>query len=165
MSTLEIATLERHIEAILAEYPELQDDETLRADMLEGSTEIGEILTRLTRKARHAAAMAGACATEIADLEVRQSRFERQEKGARALLLRIMETANLRKMELPIATLSIRDGQPSVVITDEHAIPPKWTRTKVEPDRARIKEALKNNVAIPGAALSNGAPSLMMKVK
>ncbi len=36
MTLIDIARLSREIEAIIAEYPELADDEQLRADMLEG---------------------------------------------------------------------------------------------------------------------------------
>lgn len=56
---------------------------------------------------------------------------------------------NTRKVEI-----SFRKSE-SVNITDEKIIPSEYIRTKIEtaPDKTAIKEALKNNIQIPGAAL------------
>ena len=69
-----------------------------------------------------------------------------------------MNTAELKRAELPEATLSVRSGQPKVLIINEQEIPDEYMRIKKEPDKTRIKAALSGNQNVPGAALSNVEP-------
>lgn len=165
MNRIELATLERTIRDFIDANPELADDDQLRADMLEGELEIDRVLARLVRSEREAAAMAGACETQAQELTIRRDRFALRGKAYRAAMLNVMDAADLRKFELPQATLSVRGGQPSVVLTDEGAIPGDFIRVKKEPDRKAIKEALIAGLRVAGAALSNGAPSLTIRSK
>lgn len=165
MNTLEIAHLEREIENLIASYPELAEDETLRADMVAGSTDAEAILSRIMDRMQEAETMAFAIQKRINDLDARQKAFDRRGEAMRALALRVMTAAQLRKMQLPEATLSIRVNPPSVVIHDESEIPSEFTRAEIKIDRAKIKEALKAGQIVPGASLSNGSESLSVRVK
>lgn len=167
MNPLNIAALEREIDALLIDYPELTEDETLRADMIEGSTDAMKILGRVVEHMQEAEAMAAAVAKRVADLSSRQESFNRKGDAMRKLALRIMNAANLRKMHLPEATLSIRAVAPSIVITDATQLPEEFTVTKTEtrPDRQKIKEALQEGKIIPGACLSNGSETLSVRSK
>jgi len=164
---LDIAALEREIENLIASYPELAEDETLRADMIAGSTQSEEVLSKVVNRMQEAEAMVSAIIKRKNDLDARAARFDRQADAMRALAFRIMQAANLRKMPLPEATLSIRVNPPSVVISDESQIPAEFTITKTETriDRAKLKEALKDGATVPGACLSNGSESLSVRSK
>lgn len=165
MNVMDVARLSREIEALIAEYPELADDEQLRADMLEGETSIDDVLTRIVRREREAQAFAGGIKSEMDDLASRLVRYERRGQAMRDLAMRVLSAADLSKKELPIATLSVRAGQPKVVVIDEDAIPDSYFRFSRSPDKTRIKDAIKAGEPVPGAVLSNGEPSLSLRVK
>ena len=84
----------------------------------------------------------------------------------RALMFSALQWADLRKAELPEATLSIRDGVAKVVIVDEAQIPDDFMRIRKEPNKTAIKDALISGMQeVPGAAMSNIEPVLMLRVK
>jgi mannitol-specific phosphotransferase system IIBC component len=155
----------QQIAALLLTYPELAEDEILRADTIEAETEAHDLLRKIEQARQDATAMAGAVATLIAGLELRLGRFERREKAMRELAFKIMQVANLKRIELAEATLSTINGQQRVVITDESLIPDILCRFKKEPDKTKIKEALKAGNKVLGAVLSNAEPHLMIRTK
>jgi len=168
MHLLDITQVEREIEALLAEYPELSEDETLRADMLEGETDAYALLGRIVNRIREAETMEAAIAQRVADLEARKSREAARNQAMRSLAFRIMRAAKLPKAVLPEATLSIRVTPPKVDIADltmliEQA--PHLTRTRIEPDKTAIKEALQAGAEVPGARLSNGVETLSVRTR
>lgn len=82
----------------------------------------------------------------------------------RVLAQRIMEAGDIRKLELPEATLSIRVVPPSLVITDEASLPDWAWRVKREPDKAAIKDRMKAGDFVPGVEMSNGGTTLSVRV-
>jgi hypothetical protein len=83
----------------------------------------------------------------------------------RNLMLRLLQAAHLKKLEMPEATLSVRLGVPRVVIVDETEIPDEFCRIKKEPDKTKIKAALSEFKPVPGATLSNAEDGLTVRVK
>ena len=151
---------------LLVQFPELSEDDVLRADMIEAETEMHEFLRDVETRRREAATMAGAIASNIADLELRQQRFERREKSMRALAYKVLEAAEVTKpIELPEATYSIRKGTPKVIVTDESLLPDNLCRIKREPDKTKIKELLTSGSPVKGAELSNAEPTLSISTK
>lgn len=147
--------IRQQVEALIREYPELQEDETLKLDMLEGSTTFVEALRELECRRQEAVEFAAGIASHITELETRLGRFERREKHLRELLLRLLQAGNLRKVELPEATLSVRPCPPRVIINDDANIPDYYWRVKREIDKTLVKAALKAGDTVPGCALSN----------
>lgn len=164
MNALDATRVTLEIERLLAEYPELAEDEALRADMIEGSTDAFAVLDRIIATMREATATVAAIKIQADALWSRAERFERREKAMRALAQRIMEAANIRKAERPEATLSIRAVAPSLVITDESALPDWAWRVRREPDKATIKDRVKAGEFVPGAEMSNGGATLSVRV-
>lgn len=165
MNPLNVAQIEREIENLIASYPEMAEDETLRADMIEGSTDATAILSKIVDRMQEAETMAAAIQKRVNDLDARQKAFDRRGDAMRSLAFRIMTAANLRKMPLPEATLSIRAVPRSLAINDESQIPAEFTRTKTELDRGKIKQALLDGAEIPGAHLTNGSETLSVRIK
>lgn len=154
------------IDALLAQWPELAEDDVLRADMIEAETEAFEFLRIVERHRQEAAALAGALAGNIAELCLRQERFERREKAMRSLAFKVMEAGSLKKAELPEATYSIRVGQQKLIgDADPSTLSADHTRTKIELNREAIKEDLKAGRAVTGFTLSNAEPSLSIRTK
>ncbi|MEU7656817.1 siphovirus Gp157 family protein, partial [Micromonospora taraxaci] len=91
-----------------------------------------------------------------------ETRIER----LREFALKVMDWTAQKKIELPEATLSIRMGQPAVVgEPDADALPDHLCRIKREPNKSAIKEALQNGRTVPGCELSNGQPSIAIRIK
>lgn len=162
---LDPSAIRQQIDNLLLQHPELQDDDVLRADMIEGETDLPEFLRQVEAIRRDAAGMAGGIAITIAELEIRQGRFERREKAMRELAFKLLQWADVRKLELPEATYSVRAGTPRVVIIDSSALPVELCRIVREPLKAVIGAQLKSGAAIPGAHLSNAEPCLSIHTK
>ena len=160
----------QQIELLRVTHPEVWDgDEQLLADMLEGSTDLHGFVSatvRLMRKAEANAKGARADADEYAaPLMLRAARFEQRSEALRGLMFKLLMHAGLKKLELAAATLSIRAGQPRVIITDEARLPESFVRIKREPDKHLIASHLKAGEPVPGASLSNSEPVLSVRVK
>jgi hypothetical protein len=154
----------QQIQGLLLEYPDLADDEVLRADMVEGSTELVEFLRRLERARQEAEANAEALAINIKNLQARKYRFERREEASRLLALKLLFAAKAEKpVTFPEATYSIRKVPPKVIITDEDMLPDAACKFKREPDKTAIKQMLDIG-EVPGATLSNGGRTLAIRV-
>jgi hypothetical protein len=162
MSNFHVAMLETKIRSLLVEYPELNDDEEFKMNVLEGETDFHRILTSLVRKAQFAGSIATGIAEEARRLGDRKRRYERQEDFNRALIKEVMEIAEIRKAELPLATLVISNKSASVIITDETLLPDNLVRIKREPNKTEIKKALEAG-PVAGAELSNGGTTLVIR--
>ena len=155
--------VQQQIAALLLAHPELEEDEQLRADMIEGVTDTFEFLAAIVRKIGATQAIAAGTAEYIGQLQERKARLERREYVLRQLIHKVMDAGHLTKAELPEATLSIRNGVPKVVIVNEHEIPDQYMRIRKEPDKTAIKNAMKYGNYIPGAAISNAEPTLQIR--
>lgn len=150
---------------LLLQYPDLAEDDVLRADMIEGETEAFDFLAQAVRNIGERQALANGIAEYAKELGERRARMERGVEALRALAFKVMSDADLRKVELPEATLSIRNGVPKVVITDETALPADCVKTTVAPDKTAIKEKLVTGQEVPGACMSNAEPTLAIRIK
>jgi hypothetical protein len=162
---LDPAVIRHQVDGLLAAYPELVEDEVLRLDMIEGSTDLVDFVRRLERSRQEASALTEAIAMNVDALRARAARFERREQAIRDLMFRMLELAHLKKLEMPEATVSVRVGVPKVIVTDEAALPDEFCRIKREPDKGKIKAALADFQAVPGATLSNAEDTLAIRVK
>jgi len=153
------------IEALRVRSPAIWDDEELLVDMLEGETNLHEFLAVVVGRFREAEAFAEGIGELMSDMKVRRERFEQRGEAYRMLAFRLMTQAEVRKLELPAATLSIRAGQPKVIITDETRLPPDCVRVRTEPDKVAIREHLARGEPVAGAELSNSEPVLAVRVK
>lgn len=151
---------------LLTEDPELARDEAALAELLgpeEG--DVINVLERLGRAARHAEGMAEAAAARIEEMQTRAARYKARAQSCRGAAFAIMQVMEIKKHEAPDMTISVRAGQQHVVVTDENAVPDIYTRTERKIDKATILSALKSGLTVDGCVLSNGLPSLSLRVK
>jgi len=148
------------IRLLLANNPELDHDEVLRIDMLDGETSLNDVIDILLRKIKEAQSLSNAIADEMGLLHDRQTRFEMRALKLRQSIFNLMTDAGLTKIERPRGTVSIAQGRPKVIITDENALPDDFVRIKKEPDKKRIETYLKTGQNVPGAMFSNIEPYL-----
>lgn len=164
MRDLDANAIIQQITSLLLEYPDLQDDEVLRADMVEGSTELVEFLRRLERARRETEANFEALELVIKDYKLRKYRLVKREEAMRSLAMKLLTAADVEKLLLPEATYSLRNVPPSVVITDESALPDAACKFRREPDKTAIKQMLEIG-SVNGASLTNGGRTISIRIK
>lgn len=141
-------------------------DEDLAIDMIEGETGLFECIDALLAANTADVAMVAGIEKVAADLDGRKRRVEARISTRRALIEQAMMTAEVKKLERPAATLTMANRAPSVVTVDEASIPARfWTAGAPKLDRKALAEALKGGEAVPGATLSNAAPTLSVRIK
>ena len=155
------------IDALRAAHPDLwdQDDEQLLVDMLEAETDLHEFLRAITERIIINQSLAAGTDLLMSSLKIRRERYVGREEALRELAFRLMSWAETRNIETPYATLSIRTGQPKVIITDEAALPESCMRVKREPNKLVIRDRLEHGIAVPGAQMSNAEPVLNVRIK
>ncbi|RJG46525.1 siphovirus Gp157 family protein [Mesorhizobium sp. DCY119] len=161
---VDVANLEAEIHGLFEAFPELAEDEQLRADMLEGSTAAFDVLTRLVSIERDADSMAKAVAGRVAELQARKARADKRKDAMRTLMLRIMKAAGIKKAPLVEATVSVSKGRDSVEVTDETALPKKFVKVTTSPDKTAIKAAFDAGKKVRGAELKTGGETLTVRV-
>lgn len=150
---------------LVKDFPELIEDEESWLLAIESETDLDAILTRIVRQIEDAKALQDGTAERLTELQERKQRFARRIESLRTLAFKMMDAAGLPKKELPEATLSIRAGQPKLIEGDADLLPDELCKISREPDRMKIKDALKAGQTIPGFQLSNSQPSLSIRIK
>lgn len=140
------------------------DDDEMALTAIEGETGLVEAISAAVDRIAELNANCDALELRIKDLTERRSRFENQSARIKTSIAVGMGQAELRKIELPQATLSLRAVPPKAEITDEALIPSKfWKPQDPKLDRKAILDALKSKEDVPGAALSNGGETLSIR--
>jgi hypothetical protein len=147
---------------LLELHPDL-DEQTL-ADTLEGATDFKEALAALIRSALEDECLAKALKDRLDQMKGRLSRLEARASSKRQVAVENMEAADLRKLQEPDFTASVRIGPPSVTIVSEDELPIDYLMPQPpKPDKRAILEALSGGTFVPGAVLSNPKISLSVR--
>ena len=160
---MHVDQIRQDISNLLLAYPDLAEDDVLRADMIEAQTRAYDFLGLLEAKRQDALIFVDGIKARIKELRERLERMERRDEALRGAMRKVLEAANLKKVELPGVTIAMRLGTPHVIITDEPSLPEYYVRIKREPNKTLIGAALKAGTTIPGAELSNAEPVLWIK--
>lgn len=142
----------------------LGDDADLIASTVEGETQLVDVMQRGLARVLELNGMLDGIAGMIASLKDRGERLETQRDRIKELLSVAMQTAGMKRLESPLATVSLRAVAPSVVVTSESDIPSRfWKPQEPKLDKRELLKALKDG-AIAGAQLSNGGQTISIKV-
>lgn len=160
-----IEGVKRAVRSLVESYPELADDAGLRADMIEGETDLHRIASRLVLAKVDADAMAASIKAIRQDYADRQGRYEAKADAARQSLAEIMAIADLPKLELPEATVSRMAGKNSVEITNSRDLPQGFFEIERKPLKLAIKAALHAGENVPGARMVTGPDTITVRVK
>jgi len=144
------------------------DEQTL-ADTLEGESNLDQMLVAVMRSTEDDAMLVTGIKERLAELSERGERLARRIEAKREIVCRVMERANMSRIEAADFTLSLRQAPSKIVVTDEALIPAAYMNTPEpptpKPDKKKIADALKANTEIPGCVLSNGGVSLSVRKK
>ncbi len=151
-------------ERLRAEDPNL-DEQTL-ADTVEGLTDLHEILGAVIRAALADEALASGLKGRIAEMEDRLARLQDRASKRRQIAKQVMSELDMKKLEAPDFTASLRPGFPSLVVINENEIPSiYWEPRDPKLDRATLVGDLKQGREIGGATLSNPEPVLSVRTR
>lgn len=161
-----INELRIQIEALIRDNPDMEEDEQLRADMLDGETDIKGVLSKLLHAIDNDNDMIDVLDMQIDRRAARKARLNHRVDALRGMMLMIMQSADLKKLVLPEATLSQRNAQPKIVGNlDPNLLPDDLVRVIREPNKTAIREALNNHRDVPGVFLGNSPPYLAISTK
>ena len=143
-----------------------QIDEQTLADTVEGLTDLHEILQAVVRAALADEAMATGLKCRISDMQDRLHRLQDRAAKRRQIAKDVIVELDLKKLEAPDFTASIRPGMPALVVLNEDAVP----KTYWEPGEPRLRRQvlasdLKDGAEVAGATLSNPEPVLSVRVR
>lgn len=167
----------------------LDPDDALIIDTIEGETNLFETIDAVMARMANDDALVRGCDAVISDLETRRERFKARIKSDRALIEQALMIAEIdTKVERPAGTLSLTKRAPVLVVETEADIPAQyWKAGPPSLDKKALTDALRERrkaiddlpddpgeraatiaalpPEIPGATLSNAAPSLTIRVK
>lgn len=163
----QVRQLQQDIANLYLQFPELRDDdEMLRVDTLEGATNLKELATVILRGIADARALFDGTKQRADELKSRQERFKMRGEFLRAMLMKILQHADVRKLELPEATVSLKAGAPRIIgEPDPTTLPDEYCRITREPDRVKIRAALMAGARVGDLTLSNSEPNLAVHVR
>lgn len=164
-----------------AHHPDLEDDDRAWIDTIEGLSDLKEVAAKLIERSLECKSMTTGIKERADALAARKKRLEDQEESLRGAALILLQEAGLKKLELPEATLSVRDLAPRLIVTDEDALPESCCERVRKVVMDKVKAALEAFEAekatramtdpavlsekFPGVEWSNGGASLTVRTK
>jgi hypothetical protein len=149
---------------IRAQDPQI-DEQTL-TDTVEGLTDVHEILAAIVRAALADEALATGLKCRIADMEDRLSRLQDRAAKRRQIVKDAMVELDLKKLNAPDFSASIREGMPSLIVLNEDAVPSiYWQPSEPRLKRQELAYELKQGAEIEGVALSDPEPILSVRTR
>ena len=107
---------------------------------------------------------------DIVDAEIKRLTAMKQslasQKGSLTEYLRHnMERTGINKIQCPLFTITLRKASQPCHINDESELPDEYVnvKTTISPDKREILKALKAGAEIPGAEISTGKTSIIIK--
>jgi hypothetical protein len=136
------------------------DDQTI-ADTLESiSGDLEVKATNVAMFARNLESLAQSIKEAEAQMAARRKAIETRASRIRDYLLQNMSLTGITKIDSPMFTIAIRNNPPSVDVFDRDQIPVEYMRQPEppppEPDKTRIKDAIKSGLTVPGARIKIG---------
>jgi hypothetical protein len=150
-------------ERLLIEDPDI-DEQTL-ADTTEGLTDLHELLAAIIRGALQDESLAQMLKARIVEMSMRLDRFQIRAEQRRELVRDVMMETEIKKLQMPDFTASLRNAPPHVVVTDEKLIPQSFWEMRPHLRKSDLLAVLKDGVEVEGAALSNTGMSLSVRTR
>lgn len=156
----------QQVAAITSMLPD-DGDEQLRADMLEGETDLYEFASKLLSHNEDDEGIVNALSEQIDDRKVRQDRAKARIASRRDMIKAMMEIAGVDKLALPEATVSKRDIAPKVIFPNVDLVPDAFCKFDRKLDRDKLKQVDANSPdGLPSwATLDNGGTSITVRRK
>lgn len=158
-------TIHNEIKRRIAEAYNLDDDDPALIDTLDGESDLKEMIAKILWEAEEVDAQVVAINALQTKLDSRIERLVNRKNRLRDTAKWAMQEADIKKIEAPHLTASLRAGTQGVQITNADDLPDDLCTIKVDrkPNKAAIKEALKSGTSLSCAYLTNPEPVLMVR--
>jgi hypothetical protein len=103
--------------------------------------------------------------TRIGEMSDRLERFRHRAEQRRQLVRDVMLNADVKKLQMPDFTASLKNAPPHVVVIDEKLIPATFWEQRPYLRKRELLDALKDGAVIDGAELSNPGMSLSVRTR
>lgn len=152
------------LRAALAAIIDIEEDAETVRDTIEGETGLHEAIAGVMDAIDEDEVFSAGIKAKVEELVKRKARIENRIKRKKVAIEAAMQAGELKRLEIPIATLSLRKVPPALEIIDEDLVPNAFWKLK-DPvlDRKSLTSALRNGEAVPGAVLGNGSVSLSVR--
>jgi outer membrane murein-binding lipoprotein Lpp len=155
----------QQVAAIVSMLPD-DDDETLRADMLEGATDLHEFVSKLLGWIEEDEGDVNALAEQIEARKSRQERAKARIASRRDMIMALMDVAGVDKLTLPEATISKRAVSPKVIFPNVDLVPDDYCKFDRKLDRDKLKAIQNGPDGLPSwATMDNGGQSITVRRK
>lgn len=159
-----IDQLKKVLEDSGALYDENGDiDQSLLLDMIEGETDIHELIIEVEDKIAEYDSQSEAIKIRIDKLKKRQDRVKKSSDSLRMVVLAAMDKAGIKTIKGDAATITVKRKPPALVITEESLIPAIYFESVPKLLKKDLIKDIKEGKEIEGAELDNGGISLMIK--
>lgn len=139
------------------------DDETVR-DTLEGETGLHEAIASVMALLMEDEILVAGISEMEKVISARKSRIERRIERLRSAIEEGMKVGELKMLQLPEATLSLRETQPKIIVQDETKVPADYfVPQPPKLDKTKLNEAVRGGAIIEGVVLSNKTTSLSIR--
>lgn len=161
MSNLSLYVVAAEYRAMVESLMDTQDDAQAIADTIEAESYPLEVKAQNVAYAiRNMEASAAAIKEAEQQMAERRKRIEKRADQVRDYLKTCMELAGVSKIDCPHFALSIAKNPASVEIFEADLIPAQYMKKPEPPppapDKAAIKQAIKDGIDVPGAKLAQG---------
>jgi hypothetical protein len=157
----------QRILSVLALTPGLEMDEQLKISMLEGETELFEVVRALLNENETDDGIIAALDEQVDARAIRIERAKARIEARKKAIMSLMDSAGETSLKLPEATLSLRalKARPKVVDVDQ--LPDEFVTIVEERkiNRDAIDAAFERGQPIPGVVITNGGASLSVRRK
>lgn len=143
---------------------QFQEDERGWLDLIEGETSAMELVTKLLDGIEADEGDDEVLAKQIEARQARRARCKARIAARRQSIMAIMETAGLKKLPLPEATLSLGSTKAKLAVNDAAAVPAEYGDTIIKPSMDKIKAAYPIDGALPNwLRVDDARPSLTIR--
>jgi len=162
----ELAAAEALKEQLRSILGEGEVDTVTLSDTIEGETDFYGAVDAVIEQIAHDTARVEGIAKFETTLAGRKHRLETRIDSLRAMLVNALDIIEQKKLERPLATVTLKNVPPKLKIVDEAQIPAQFFETP-EPrlNRKALGDALKvkDHEPIPGAELDNGSVTIQLR--
>lgn len=139
-------------------------DKDFIRDTMEGETNLREMIAALVADDASDAALVEAAEGVVKKIKSRIDRIDARRETRRALIGSALTIAELKKLETPVGTVTVKAVAPKVVIIEEADIPASYFKPQPPKlDKKALGDALNAGTEVPGASLSNGSTTIQIR--
>lgn len=117
----------------------IEREEGLWLDTIEGETDAFELVRKLIDAIEREEGTHAALTEQMASRKARRDRCDARIENYRLAIAAVMECANLDKLPLAEATVSLRTLPPKIAVNDPAAVPEVFTKPVPKPDMDAIR--------------------------